>query len=112
MAGPGVAMAITPNRILKPGRCYFMLSFFDDASKFALIESYVFLGLDLMEGDSSQTERTWYFKDPEQFLTSGYKLDALDQEHCIRVGEDTIELVLDHFQLAEQLKSNAATLGK
>lgn len=86
------------------GRCYFMLSFFDGNGRMPLVETYVFIGTNLMEADPKSSETTWYFKKPDSYIESDIRLDQADQESCIRVGADTMELMLDMSQLLQQLK--------
>jgi hypothetical protein len=86
------------------GRCYFMLSFFDSNGQMPLVETYVFIGANLMDADQKTSGTTWYFKKPDSFIESDVRLDNVDHEDCIRVGEDTIELMLDMPQLLQQLR--------
>jgi hypothetical protein len=86
------------------GRCYFMLSFFDSNGRMPLVETYVFIGTNLMDADQKSAETTWYFKKPDNYIESDVRLREEDHESCIRVGEDTIELMLDMSQLLQQLK--------
>lgn len=39
------------------GRCYFMLSFFDNEGRMPLVETYVFIGVNLMERDQQSSGR-------------------------------------------------------
>ena len=87
------------------GHCYFMLSFFDNEGRMPLVETYVFIGVNLMEQDQQGT--TWYFKKPDGYIKSGARLEKADLKSCIRVGEDTIELMLDMAQLLQQLQEVA-----
>jgi hypothetical protein len=86
------------------GRCYFMLSFFDNEGRMPLVETYVFIGTNLMDQDRKSSGTTWYFKKPDSYIHSGARLEEADLESCIRVGEDTIELMLDMSQLLQQLQ--------
>ena len=86
------------------GRCYFMLSFFDSNGRMPLVETYVFIGANLMDADQKASGTTWYFKKPDSFIDSDVRLDDADHGDCIRVGEDTIELMLDMPQLLQQLR--------
>lgn len=90
------------------GRCYFMLSFFDNEGRMPLVETYVFIGVNLMERDQQSSGTTWYYKKPDSYIESGARLEEADLENCIRVGEDTIELMLDLLQLLEQLQGVAS----
>jgi hypothetical protein len=85
------------------GRWYFTLSYYDEKGQIPLIETIVFIGMDLMDGDQGNPERTWYFKNPDNFLATGYQLTVADYEHCVRYGEDSIELVIALPQLIAQL---------
>lgn len=85
------------------GRCYFMLSFADNEGLMPLVETYVYVGTNLTEQDKPPGT-TRYFKTPDSYLKSGVRLQKEDFEECIRVGEDTIELMLDLRQLVQQLQ--------
>lgn len=95
-------------RNLKAGHCYFTFSYYDEDVKMPLIETFVFLGLDLMEDDPQRAQRTWYFKRPDSFMATAYRFEKADYENCIRMGEDTIDLMLDFGALVEQLQVWAA----
>jgi hypothetical protein len=86
------------------GKCYFTLSYYDEQLDMPLVETYVFIGVDLLEGDKDRPERTWYFKLPDNFVSTGYRLERTEFEQCVRFGEDTIELVLDLPDLVSQLQ--------
>lgn len=89
------------------GRCYFMLSFADNEGRMPLVETCVFVGINLTEQDQKAPGTTRYFKTPDSYLKSGVRLEKADFENCIRVGEDTIELMLDMPQLVQQLQEVA-----
>jgi len=86
------------------GKWYFTLSYYDEKGTIPLIETIVFVGLDLIEGDTRNPERTWYFKQPDSFLSTGDRVTPAEYEHCVRYGEDTIELVLDLPALIARLQ--------
>ncbi len=88
------------------GSCYFMLSFFDKDGRIPMIETYIYAGANLMKADQSSSETTWYFKTPEGYMASGAKLEEANLQSFIRVGEDTVELMLDKGQLVEQLQED------
>jgi hypothetical protein len=84
--------------------CYFMLSFFDNAGRIPMVETYIYAGMNLMKTDQSSSETTWYFKTPEGYMASGTTLEETNLESFIRVGKDTIELMLDKTQLVQQIQ--------
>ena len=86
------------------GGCYFMLSFSDHAGSIPIVETYIFAGKNLMEGDKHSGEETWYFKTPDGFAESAYVLTSENLQDFIRIGSDAIELVLDKAQLIDQLQ--------
>lgn len=94
-------------KTLQVGECYFMLSYFDEGSRMPLIETYVFLGLNLLPQDNAGTETIRYLREPDSYLERGDALEQSDLGDCIRVGDDTIELVLDLPELLEQLRQLA-----
>jgi hypothetical protein len=86
------------------GGCYFMLSFFDKDGRIPMVETYIYAGTNLMKADQSSSETTWYFKTPDGYIASGVKLEEENLQSFIRVGEDTVELVLDKTQLVQKLQ--------
>ena len=87
------------------GSCYFTLSYFDEQLKMPLIETYIFIGVDLLPGEKEAAERTWYFKRPDSFLATQYQLTGAELQECVRFGEDTIELVLELPDLIHKLQT-------
>ena len=83
-----------------------MLSFFDSEGRIPIVETYIFAGTDLMEDDRESSATTWYFKTPEGYSASGAELNSQNMQSFIRVGEDTLELVLSRQQLIEQLQES------
>ena len=81
-----------------------MLSFVDNDGRIPMVETYIYAGTNLMKTVQWSLETTWYFKTPEGYIASGMKLEEANLQDFIRVGKDTIELVLDKAQLVQQLQ--------
>jgi hypothetical protein len=88
-----------------------MLSYFDEELRLPLIETYVYLGQDLLGDKLREVDTISYFKRPDRFLATGYRLESNDLADCIRVGLDTIELVLDLGELITALHAVSARDG-
>lgn len=94
------------------GKCYFMLSYFDEDLLMPLIETYVYIGMNLLATDAPASEPVWYFKKPDQFLRMGYRLETDDLRDCITVDQESVELLLDLPELVERLADVAARDGR
>jgi hypothetical protein len=91
---------------LDQGKAYFFLSYADERMRIPLIETYIYLGSNLREESSAEQVR--YFKEPDRFLQTGQTLDDRDLAHCILVGDDTAELILDARGLINALQGHAS----
>lgn len=88
------------------GSCYFMLSYYDEAMQFPLIESFIFVGRNLDDGEDDFDEATrWFFQDPDSYFESGAfpNIDVNANPRIIVISPDTIELVLDKERLCRAL---------
>lgn len=83
------------------GNPYFMVSYYDEKIKLPLLETYVFIGKNILK---NEREELWYFKDPDAFISEGYNLTEEMFETSVCLGVDTIELMLDYEELIEKLK--------
>lgn len=61
---------------LKEGECYFEISFWDTQSDIPCIETWIYVGKNLLAGESS--DDLWYFQDPESFIKHGSFVNLSD----------------------------------
>ena len=85
------------------GRCYFMLSFYDEDLEIPLVETYIFAGKNMIK-KSRVSEDLWYFKEPDAFIENGAAMTEKDFENCICLDEEHLELVHDLPMLIGKLK--------
>ena len=53
------------------GRCYFLISFLDEEMRIPEIETYIYIGKNLISESDVSDESGWYFQDPESYLKHG-----------------------------------------
>jgi hypothetical protein len=66
---------------LREGESYFRVTYCDTKSDIPLIETWIYVGKDLLEGDGPR-EAKWYFQDPDSYINQGHFLQlSKGQEH-------------------------------
>src|SRR5262245_41981010 len=88
----------------REGICYFLLGYHDEAFKFPSIESYVYLGKNLL-GEKPSDER-WYFLEAESFVREGKptSLRNRSNDDIVCAPADLLKDFLDAKQLANVLE--------
>lgn len=92
---------------LREGECYFAVAYCEDRSGYPVIETYVFIGKDVFDGDNG----CWYFQEVEPYvLHNGKSVDKAKQRKCdlISIDEGQIAGMFDFPRLAEALALLAA----
>jgi hypothetical protein len=103
MKAPAMDSTRTPT--FREGICYFLLGSHDEAFRFPSIESYVYLGKNLL-GEEASNER-WYFLEAESFVRQGKptSLRNRSNDDVICAPADLLKDFLDAKQLANVLES-------
>ena len=55
---------------LREGECYFDMSFYDTRNDIPSIQTWIYIGKNLLKADATRGDR-WYFQDPESYLRHG-----------------------------------------
>ena len=72
---------------LKEGECYFEISFWDTQCEIPCIETWIYVGKNLLTGGETLDD-LWYFQDPESFLKHGSFVHlSADTEHDVITAE-------------------------
>jgi hypothetical protein len=83
------------------GRCYFIVSYADEDLRFPLIETYVYVGIDIYPHGSGN--KLWYFKQPDAFVKSGNSAEESERNDFVCLDEATLGLVSDIPDLVGKL---------
>jgi hypothetical protein len=68
---------------LNEGECYFEISFCDTQSEIPCVETWIYVGKNLLKSDGP-TDNRWYFQDPESYVQHGNFVDlAKEIEHDV-----------------------------
>ncbi len=79
------------------GRCYFLISFLDEEMRIPEIETYIYIGKNLISESDVSDESGWYFQDPESYLSVG-QFDSSRKDiarDVMRVDDHTLDLLCD-----------------
>ena len=92
-------------RTFREDICYFLLGYYDEAFRFPSIESYVYLGKNLL-GEEASNE-CWYFLEAESFVREGKptSLRNRSNDDNICAPADLLKDFLDAKQLANVLEN-------
>lgn len=87
------------------GRCYFLLSYYNDDMSIPDIESYIYVGKNVMPSDKKTKEEWWYFQSPETYLKLGSFFLSDDERDLgvLRTNSNTLELFCDLEGLIQKL---------
>lgn len=90
-------MAIEYKTTLITGNCYFMVSYFDQEMRFPDIESYIYVGTNLLESDEADNPY-WYFQDAESYVEQGVftQIEDKTSRKLVRADEDALEMFFDY----------------
>ncbi|WP_163833367.1 hypothetical protein [Spartinivicinus ruber] len=73
------------------GKTYYLIGFYDDALKIPDIETYIYVGKNLLSDDGA-----WYFQCPQTFLKQGPFNELPPGDYSVmRADEDTLEMMYD-----------------
>lgn len=88
------------------GEAYFMVSYFDDKYLVPKIETYIYVGKNIL--DSKDQKDIWYFQNPTSYLTQGpfntlppadydvYQIDQPALEYIYSLNELATRLINPH----------------
>ena len=87
------------------GQCYFLLGFYDDEMSIPDIESYIYVGGNLLPSDKGVKEEWWYFQNPETYMKQGCFVSVDDKRDCgvLRANPVTLEMFHDLEGLIRRL---------
>lgn len=93
---------IDSNKLIK-GNCYFIVSYFDDGMCIPDVETYIFVGVNLLEENNDITY--WYFQDAESYEKYGEFSQIQDKSsrEVLRVDKEALEMIYDYHGLIEVL---------
>jgi hypothetical protein len=94
------------------GACYFLLGYYDDDLKLPSIETFIYLGKNLL-GELASDER-WYFQQAESFVRNGRVVPSKgrDNDDILATPLEHLDQFLDPAQLASLLKKMANESGR
>lgn len=98
-------MAIKNTKSLVIGNCYFLVSYFDQEMRFPDIETYVFVGINLLEG-KAEGGSYWYFQDAESYVEQGIftQIEDKTSREVMRADKDGLEMFFDYDGLFDVLE--------
>jgi len=92
---------------LREGECYFEISFSDTQSEIPCIETWIYVGKNVLPGDEASNDH-WYFQDPDSYLKDGSFVHLSDEtEHDVVTAD--ADAVLGFYSF-EGLREALATL--
>jgi len=95
-----------PNQ-LREGECYFDISFSDTQSEIPSIETWIYIGKNLLTGEGPPDD-LWYFQDPDSYLNHGSFVHlSEDTEHDVVTADE--DAVLGFYSF-DGLREALATL--
>ena len=91
----------------KEGACYFLIGYYDDGMKLLAIETFIYLGKNLL-GEAEREER-WYFQQAESFVRNGMVLPSKGRKNddILTTQSEHLSDFLDPKQLARLLEELA-----
>jgi len=98
---------------LKVGGCYFLLGYFDEDLRLPSIETYIYLGKNIL--DETEGDARWYFQEAESFVRLGrvQPQKGRNNDDILAAPIDHLEGFLNAGQLAEVLeKLDSGTRGR
>ena len=83
-----------------------MVSYFDQGMRFPDIETYVFVGNNLLEDDGGEDMSYWYFQDAESYAEQGIFTQIEDKasREVMRADEEALEMFFDYDGLCDVLE--------
>ena len=96
---------------LTEGGCYFLIGYFDDDLRLPSIETFIYLGKNLL-GDSENDPR-WYFQEAESFVRNGRQVprSGRDNDDILATPLAHLPDFVDASALATILKELADRAG-
>lgn len=84
------------NLLLK-GNSYFLVGYFDNELSIPDIETYIYVGKNILPSDKKSGEDKWYFQDPETYFEKGPFIESQDKEgfDILRADQVTLETMYD-----------------
>lgn len=90
---------------LQVGKPYFLFAFLDSDLKFPSIDTFVYIGMNILGENSSKDDARWYFQAAESYIDSGPfnpKTQKITNQ-LITVAEDLLKELLTYNELIERL---------
>jgi hypothetical protein len=82
---------------LVEGKSYFLVWYYDGGLSIPDIETYIYVGIDLLPDDKLSEESSWYFQNPDTYFKRGKFIDVNgDNDLGVLVAdEETLEMIYD-----------------
>lgn len=74
----------------KEGACYFLVGYYDDDLKLPAIDTFIYLGKNLL--GEAESEGRWYFQHAESFVRNGRVVPSKD-----RKNDDILTTLSEHL---------------
>ena len=87
---------VNPEKLIE-GNVYFLVEYFDNKLSIPDIETYIYIGKNVLSTDAASDEENWYFQDPESYLQKGPFVRSKDRTgiDILRADEVTLETMHD-----------------
>ena len=87
------------------GNTYYLIGYFDNNLKIPDVETYIYVGKNVLPSDKNSNGDSWYFQDPSSFLSKGYFYENQNKEgfDIVRADEETLETIFDVSGLINEL---------
>jgi len=93
-------------RIFEKDQCYFLFTHFDEDSRIPSVETYVFIGKNILgESPEMASEDRWYFQSGESRAQGLFDRKLhVPAEHLVAVGPDMIDEFVAVRDLIDKLR--------
>jgi len=84
---------------MEPGDCYFFISYFDAQMRIPEIETYVYVGKNVLPDDEQSGKDIWYFQHPKTYLSHGpFHQNPPGDYGVVQVGVDVLDTTVRDFE--------------
>ena len=100
-------------RNLLVGRAYFIAGYCDEDMRVPDIDTYIFIGKNMADGDDNRNQDSWYFQTPSSYFAEGIitEIKGNVEDKILLLGSDVLDMVYDLEGLIEFL-NNLKTSSK
>lgn len=88
------------------GTCYFILSYYDNDMRIPLIDTYIYVDLNILENSDQNEEDFWYFQDPDSYNEQGHYSTAKVKSSITLtcVARESLEMLIDVQEVIRRLE--------